>query len=90
MSSSFVQKYKFELSKCYNYNFNTRYNISHYFSTEELFQLEDKHNYRFVAHKVYSIPDPDKSDRPTKDRSASIEFAKKNITYFMPNKLVKW
>ena len=90
MPSSFVRKYKFELLKCYNYNFNTRYDISHDFSTEELFQLKDNHIYRFMAHKVYGKPDPDESDRPTEGRSASIEFAKKAISYFMPNKLMKW
>ena len=43
-----------------------------------------------MAHEVYGKPDPDESDRPTEGRSASIEFSKKNISYFMPNKLMKW
>ena len=90
MSSYFVRKYKFELLKCSNYNFNTRYDISNDISTEESFQLEDNNIYRFIAHKAFRKPDSNESNRPTEGRSASIEFAEKVIFYFMPNKLMKW
>ena len=88
--STFVQKYKLELLKCYNFNFDVGYDISHEFLDEELLQLEAEHIYRYMANKVFGKPAPDEFDRPTKGRSALLEFAKKAILYFMPNKLMKW
>ena len=43
-----------------------------------------------MANKVFGKPDPDEFDRPTKGRSALLKFAKKALSYFMPNKLMKW
>ena len=36
------------------------------------------------------IPDPGANDIPTEDRSSALAFAKKAISYFVPNKLVSW
>ena len=70
----FVQKYKLKLVKCYNYNFELGYLLSHNFFDEELLQIEAKHIYRFMVDKVFGKPDPDESDRPTKDRSTSLDI----------------
>ena len=75
--TSFVQKYKLELVKCYNYNFEGGNDLSHKFSDEELLQFEAEYIYMFMMDKVFGTPDPDESDRPTKGRSALLEFAKK-------------
>ena len=39
---------------------------------------------------MYGKPNPKEEDNPTEGRSASIEFAKKAILYFMPNRLAHW
>ena len=38
--------------------------------------------------KAYEIPDPGPNDNPTEGRSSALAFAKKAISYFMPNKLM--
>lgn len=40
--------------------------------------------------KVYGIPNPTENDNSTVGRSSSIEYIKKAISFFMPNKLVAW
>ena len=39
---------------------------------------------------MYGSPNPTDEDNPTKGRSSSIEFGKKAISYFMPNRLAHW
>ena len=40
--------------------------------------------------KVYSNPDPNPNDNPTQVRSSSVDYTKKAISYFMPNRLMYW
>ena len=40
--------------------------------------------------KAHGIPDPGPNDNPTEGRSSALAFAKKVISYFMPNKLMSW
>ena len=40
--------------------------------------------------KAYGIPDPGPNDNPTEGRSSALAFAKKAISYFMPNRLMSW
>ena len=40
--------------------------------------------------KVYGNPDPGIDDNPTEGRSTSLEFYKKALSFFMPNKLMPW
>ena len=75
--SIFVRKYKLELLKCYNFNFDVGYDISHIFLDKELLQLEVEHIYRYMVNKVFGKPNPNEFDRPTKGRLASLNFAKK-------------
>jgi hypothetical protein len=55
-----------------------------------LFTLTPEDIYAFLATKVYGVPNPSPTAHPTNDRSASLEFAKKAISYFMPNRLMVW
>ena len=47
--------------------------------------------YRVLAKKVYGREDPPGvDDNPTKIKSTTFDYYKKAISYFMPNKLLKW
>jgi hypothetical protein len=59
-------------------------------SQEELFTLTPKDIYNFLATKAYGVPNQSPIAHPTNGRNASLEFAKKEISYFMPNRLMVW
>jgi len=46
--------------------------------------------YAYLAEKVYGTPTPTDTDVPTHGRSNTIAFAKKAISFFMPNRLMVW
>jgi hypothetical protein len=60
------------------------------FSVEELGAVTPLDVYSFFCDKAYGKPDPDGDDRPTLCRSSTIEFHKKAISNFMPNRLPEW
>jgi len=43
-----------------------------------------------MAFKVYGCPDPNGDDNPTLGRSTSLQYYKKALSYFVPNKLASW
>ena len=43
-----------------------------------------------MSNKVFGTSSLPKNSKPTRGRSSTIEFSKKAISYFMPNKLMKW
>jgi hypothetical protein len=45
---------------------------------------------RWMCKKVYGVPDPGLDDHPIHGRSSSLEFYKKALSYFMPNKRMGW
>ena len=45
---------------------------------------------RWMHVMVYGVPDPPPGARSTHGRSSSIEFAKKAVSFFMPNRLMGW
>ena len=83
-------RYKQELVKCFNFSFNTSHDHSHIFSNDKLFQLTPEHIYGFLAEKVFGTSSPLEDCKPMYGRASSMEFTKKAILYFMPNRLMKW
>ena len=82
-----LKKYRACLIKCWNYSRETAYPTTHTLSDEELSTLTPEEIYAFMAQKVFGMPNPvSGQDLPTVGRSSSIEFDKKAISYFMPNK----
>ena len=69
---------------------NRVYQRGYQFSIEELGQLTPEDVYRWMAVKAYGIEDPGPDDNPTDGRSSSLEYYKKAISYFMPNRLIPW
>lgn len=62
------------------------------FTREELLELGPLDIKRWLLNKAYGDPDVilnDDSD-PPQIRSSTLEFAKKSISFFMPNRLLQW
>ena len=90
MSNQSIQTYKSELIKCYNLAFGTNYDTSYNFLNDELFELTPAHFYSYLSLKIFGTTSPLATEKATQGRSSIIEYSKRAILYFMPNKLVKW
>ena len=66
------------------------YEKDHVFSQEELAALAPNDIKRWMCEKAYGTPEPGPNDHPTLCRSTSLEFWKKAISSFMPNRLMSW
>ena len=73
-----------------NYSFGTSHPKDYDFTTEELLELKPEHIYAFMANQVYGKPNPSDDDKPLNGRSSTLEYMKKAISFFMPNKLAGW
>jgi len=62
------------------------------FTREQLLELGPLDIKRWLANKAYRDPDYNlrRGDRPVYARSSTLEFAKKAISFFMPNRLPAW
>ena len=69
---------------------STNYPKDHEFSDTELGAITPNDLYRHFCLKAYHKHDPGPTDRPLHARASSIEFYKKAISYFMPNRLASW
>ena len=76
--------YKLKLVKCFNLVFGTSHSSFYNFSNEEFFNLTPDKIYAYLANKAFGTTQPLDTDKSTQDRSNSIEYAKKAISYFMP------
>jgi hypothetical protein len=66
------------------------YDKDHIFSQEDLAALTPNDIKRWMCLKAYGTPKPGPDDHPTLCRSTSLEFWKKAISSFMPNRLMSW
>ena len=66
------------------------YPSDHVFSPSDLLTIRPSHVVEFFCLKVYGTPYPEADAKPSFGRSSSLESYKKQISYFMPNKLVAW
>ena len=82
--------YRKSLIAFWNYTHNIRLQAEHILTEEELLTVTPTQLYAFFAYKAYGIPNPNEHDNPTFGRSSSIEFHKKAISFFMPNRLAHW
>jgi len=60
------------------------------FTPQRLGQIRPPQLVRWMCLKVYGTPTPGPADRPTVRRSSSLEYYKKAISNYMPNKLMPW
>ena len=82
--------YKSVLIAMMSYRDGIEYSKSYKFSPEELGEVTPEDVYKWMAMKVYGRPDPNNDDNPTHGRSSSLEYYKKALSYFMPNRLSTW
>ena len=69
----------------------TNHSNNYNFSNDELYALCPDHIKQYLALMLYGIEDPNTEiDLPVHGRSSSLEFAKKAISFFMPNKNMMW
>ena len=90
MSQDKKKLYKPYLVKCMNLVKGTNHTIEYNFSDQELFTLTPHEIKRYLATLSYGIEDPSPTDLPTTGRASTLEFAKKAISYYMPNKNMVW
>ena len=88
--SALSKRYRAILVACYNHAFNTNHPKSYQFTNDELLQLKPLAVYAYLAEKAYGTSTPTDADVPTNGRSNTIAFAKKAISFFMPNRLMVW
>lgn len=60
------------------------------FTPERLRQITPKDVERFLNFKAYGVEVPTQDDHPTSSRSTTLQFAKKAISFFMPDKIHPW
>ena len=77
------------LLKLVGYLDNVTYPKGTEISRERLSELTPTHLMRWFNHITFGTETPTEDSRPT-GRSTSIEFRKKALSYFMPNKLMAW
>ena len=68
------------------------YPVDQRFSREELLELTPLDIKRWLANKAFGDPEYNvqKGDRPVHARSSTLEFCKKSISFFMPNRMPHW
>ena len=85
-----VRKYQVILNKFMSYQNNTTYTSTHRFEDEELLRITSEELCKYFCKKIFGVKEPGPAARPTLGRSASVEYWKKAISYFMPMRLDLW
>ena len=83
-------RYKKYMVELFSFSFNTYFSKDYEFSEEERFRLTPEHVHAYFSNLAYGTPNPTANDSPILARSATIEFAKKAISSFQPNRLLVW
>ena len=66
------------------------YTTATQFSQEQLLRITDKDVYEWLVFKEYNTCDPTSEDNPTNCRCNTLQYAKKALSYFMPNRNTQW
>ena len=67
-----------------------KYNKHMILTQTKLYTIKPDEISCWMQFKVYGKADPDVNDMPTEGRLSSLEFVKKTISHFMPDKLQSW
>lgn len=82
--------YKPTLIQLMSFLDSTQYEADHEFTQERLLQLTPRDIERWMKKKAYGTPDPDNDAQPTEARSSSLQYWKKALSSYMPNRLMTW
>jgi len=84
------KKYKPCLVSFMKYRDGVEYDKHHEFAQEELSEVTADDLCSYFNYRAYGTPTPTDDDRPTECRSNSLQYWKKAISYFMPNRNHQW
>jgi hypothetical protein len=73
-----------------SYRDDEEYERDHDFTPEELNEIQPEEIEKWMCVKVYGIPEPGPDDNPTLGRASLLDYYKKALSYYMPNKLFGW
>ena len=79
--------YKYVI-KFMSYRDDEDYDKDHEFTPEELNAIQPEEIEKWMTFMVYGVSEPGPDDNPTLGRSSSLQFYKKALSYYMPNKLI--
>ena len=68
----------------------TEFSNDHVFPVDQLGSIQPSELRRFFTFKVFGKEEITDADDPKEGRASSIEFWKKSISYYMPNRLHAW
>lgn len=86
-----VETYRASLVALFRCKDGVAYESNHHFTAAQRAALVPNDIVRFLKLKAYGNPDADvETDHPTAGRSASLEFAKKAISFFIPMRNTTW
>ena len=66
------------------------YDVAYNFTEDELISIRPEDVASYMNLQTYGTSAPDITDRPTHCRSTNLEFIKKSISYFSPNRNASW
>ena len=66
------------------------YGKGYRFSQAQLLAIRPIDIVRWMCRDAFGTPEPGPEDKPTERRSSGLAFAKKAVSYFMPNKHMHW
>ena len=84
------EQYRPSLVKFMSFKDGVNYPKGQQFTRNELAAITPEQLTRWMQLKVYGTADPLPTDNPTEGRSSSLEYAKKAISFYMPNRLMQW
>jgi hypothetical protein len=84
------RRYKAILSELMSSMDGVTYPKDQDFTVEELLRITPKSLVKYMCCKCFNQPEPPDTANPTEGRASSLEFYKKAISYFMPNRLLPW
>ena len=83
-------RYHATLVQLMEYKNKITYDADKTFTTTELLTLTPDDVKKWMAFRAFGLEDPSATDDPLNCRSTAIEYWKKAISYFMPNKHAPW
>ena len=70
------------------FNDGIQYELDHNVTNKELGAITPAVIFCWICLEVYGNPDTNLYDNPTQGRSSSIAYEEKDISYYMPNRLM--
>jgi len=90
MVPSQIDKYEINFLQFMGYIDGCTYNIGQTFTKNSLLQLEPIDVYKYLCYRIFGFEAPSADDNPKYWRGSTLDYHKKEISYFMINKMHVW